>query len=78
MYTLIKEHRYIVYDLRGSLILRIEELIGGVNSWPAPFRLRLAGSRTEEAKTFYGSTSEEVARQAASFLNPEARAAGAH
>jgi hypothetical protein len=68
MFTLTKEHRYLLYTKLDTLVLRIEEYISGVAPWPDKYRIQMPASSGRRAKTFYGSTSREVAELAAGFI----------
>lgn len=72
MFTLIREHRYVLSLGLDTHVLRVEELIAGPISWPRKFRIRLPASMRSEAKTFYGTTGNQVARKITAFLS-EAR-----
>jgi len=68
MYILIREHRYLLHGPLDTTVLRIEEFISGRESWPAKYRFRLSAARQRPAKSFYGRTSQGVAKKAAKHL----------
>lgn len=72
MFTLIREHGYILSLGLDTHVLRVEELIAGPISWPRKFRVHLPASMRSEAKTFYGATGNQAAKKITAFLS-EAR-----
>jgi hypothetical protein len=66
--TLVKENIFKFTVGAETHLFVIEELVAKLSSWPAKFRLRLDASPRCEAKTFYGDTSYEVARNADDFV----------
>lgn len=68
MVTLVKEHRYIAYTHVDTLVLRIEEFVSGPVRWPDQYRLKMPATADRPAKTFYGSTSHEVAEKGGQFI----------
>jgi hypothetical protein len=69
MFTLLREHRFIVQIGTETVILRVEELVSGSPLWSGKFRLQIPASTTTEAKIIYGESEEEVARLGAEFLD---------
>jgi hypothetical protein len=68
VYSLIREHRYVLEMAVDSTILRIEEFISGPVIWPQKYRLRLHATHGRPAKSFYGDSPQSVAEQAAEFI----------
>ena len=69
MATMIKEQRYIVYIGTEEHVLRVQELLWGLESWPERFRVLLPTSREWTATTIYGSTARETAERAMEYLS---------
>jgi hypothetical protein len=74
MATMIKEERYIVYISTEEYVLRVQELLWGLDAWPERFRVVLPASREWTATTMYASTGREAAERATEFLSRFARA----
>jgi hypothetical protein len=66
--TILREERYIIFVGSQELVLRIQEFLSGTESWPGRFRLNLPASDSYKARTFYGGSSFEVAREAVEYL----------
>jgi hypothetical protein len=75
MAAMIKEERYIVYIGTEEHVMRVQELLWGLDSWPERFRVLLPASKESTATTIYGSTGREAAERATEFLS---RLASAH
>jgi len=69
MGNLIREERYVFQLGTEEHILRVEELIRGVERWPDRCRIRLAASHRRKAKTFYSATPREVVELATEYLS---------
>lgn len=69
MPTTIRETRYIVYIGLEEHVLRVQELLGGLEPWPARFRTQIPASAEREATTLYGATEKEVVERATEFLS---------
>jgi hypothetical protein len=69
MATIIKEERYIVYIGTEERVLRVQELLGGLEPWPEKFRTQIPASAERQATTVYGSTGREVVERATEFLS---------
>jgi hypothetical protein len=69
MGTIIKEERYIVYIGTEEHMLRVQELLRGLEPWPERFRAQIPASAERQATTVYGSTGREVVELATEFLN---------
>jgi hypothetical protein len=67
MFTLLKEHRYIVQVASRTEIFRVEERISGP-AWRSPFRLEIPAGAKTVAKKIYGASADEVAKTGAAFL----------
>jgi hypothetical protein len=65
---LLKEHRFTFFASGEVHLLRIEELVQGLALWPRRFRIKLPASHCSEAKTIYGSSCDEAAKNAVEFL----------
>lgn len=74
MATMIKEERYIVYLGTEEYVLRVQELLGGLEPWPDRFRAQIPASAERNATTVYGSTGREVAERATEYLSYFSRA----
>jgi hypothetical protein len=68
MATTIKEERYIVYMGGEEHVLRVQELLRGLEPWPEKFRVYIPASVERQAVTLYGSTGREVVERATEFL----------
>jgi hypothetical protein len=69
MATMIREERYILYLDTQEHVLRVQELVWGLEPWPEKFRALLPLSREWTATTVYGSTSREAAERAMEYLS---------
>ncbi len=69
MATTIKEERYIVYIGTEEHVLRVQELLEGLEPWPERFRARIPASAERHATTVYGSTEREVVERSTQFLS---------
>lgn len=68
MATTIREERYIVYIGAEEHVLRVQELLQGLEPWPAKFRTQIPASAERQATTLYGSTEKEVVERVTEFL----------
>jgi hypothetical protein len=68
---LLKEHRFTFFASGEVHLLRIEELVQGLALRPRRFRIKLPASHCSEAKTIYGSSCDEAAKNAVEFLTKE-------
>jgi hypothetical protein len=68
---LLKEHRFTFFASGEVHVLRIEELVQGLALWPGRFRIKLPASHCSLAKTIYGSSCDEAAKNAVEFLTKE-------
>ena len=69
MATMIKEERYILYVGTEEYVLRVQELLWGLEPWPERFRAQIPRSGDMNATTVYGSTGREVAERATEYLS---------
>lgn len=69
MATMIKEETYIVYTGTEEHVLRVQELLGGLEPWPEKFRTQIPASAGRQATTVYGSTGREVVELATDYLS---------
>ena len=69
MATILKEERYIVSIGLKEYVLRVQRLVGGLESWPEKFRVQIPASQERMATTVYGSTGKEVAERAVDYLS---------
>ncbi len=69
MATTIKEERYIVYIGTEEHVLRVQELLGGLEPWPKRFRIQIPASAERQATTVFGSTEREVVERSTEFLS---------
>ena len=67
--TIKKEERYIVYIGTEEHVLRVQELIAGLEPWPERFRTQIPASAERQTTTVYGSTGREVVELATEFLS---------
>jgi hypothetical protein len=65
---LLKEHRFTFFASGEVHLLRIEELVQGLALWPSRFRIKLPASHGCAAKTVYGTSCDEAAKNAVEFL----------
>jgi hypothetical protein len=68
---LLKEHRFTFFASGEVHLLRIEELVQGLALWPSRFRIKLPASHCCQAKTIYGTSCDEAAKNAVEFLTNE-------
>jgi hypothetical protein len=69
MATMIKEERYIVYLDTEEHILRVQQLLSGLEPWPEKFRALLPSSEEWTATMVYGSSGIEAAERAMQYLS---------
>jgi len=69
MATMIKEDRYVVYIGSEEYVLRVQELLWGLDPWPERFRVLLPASNEWTATTMYGSTAREAAERTMEYLH---------
>lgn len=72
MVTLVREERFIVLIGAEEVILRVQELVSGLELWPQRCRVQIPASHTRGALTCYGATPQEVAERAAKELSAPA------
>jgi len=66
---IIKEEKYILLIESKEYVLRVQELLWGLEPWPEKFRAQITASAERKATTVYGSTGREVAEQARKYLS---------
>jgi hypothetical protein len=64
--TTIKEEKYIGAE---EHVLRVQELLGGLEPWPERFRAQIPASGERKATTVYGSTGREAAERPTEYLS---------
>ena len=69
MATMIKEEKYVVYMGIEEHVLRVQELLGGLEPWPERFRAQMPATAERQATTLYGCTGREVVELATEFLS---------
>jgi len=69
VFTLLKEHRYVVQIGVKTHVLRVEELVSGPAVWGGKFRLRIPADDHRMAETIYGTSADEVAERGAAFMS---------
>jgi hypothetical protein len=69
MATMIREERYILYLDSEEYVLRVQELLWGLDPWPEKFRALLPMSRNWTAHVVYGSSGREAAERAMEYLS---------
>ena len=69
MATMINEEKYILYIGTEEHVLRVQELLWGLEPWPEKFRALLPASREWTATAVYGSSGREAAERAMEFLS---------
>jgi hypothetical protein len=69
MAAMTKQEKYIVYIGTAEYVLRVQELLWGLESWPERFRVVLPASKQWTATTMYGSSGREAAERATEFLS---------
>lgn len=68
MVAIIKEERYIINIGNDEHMLRVEQLLWGVEAWPEQFRVLIPPSAERDGNTVYGSTAREVTERAMEYL----------
>jgi phenylacetate-coenzyme A ligase PaaK-like adenylate-forming protein len=69
MATVIREEKYILYLATEEHILRVQELVWGLEPWPEKFRALLPESPRWTATMVYGSSGREAVGQAMEYLS---------
>jgi hypothetical protein len=69
MATMIREEKYVVYIDTEEHVLRVQELLFGLEAWPEKFRALLPASREWTATVVYGSSGREAAERATQYLS---------
>jgi hypothetical protein len=69
MATMIKEEKYTVYVGTEEYVLRVQELLWGLEPWPERFRAQIPASAEGNATMVYGSTGREAAERATEYLS---------
>jgi hypothetical protein len=69
MATMIKEETYILYIGTEEYVLRVQELLWGLEPWPERFRVQIPASAERKATTVYGSTGRDAAERAMEYLS---------
>ena len=69
MATMIREEKYILYLDTEEHVLRVQELVWGLEPWPEKFRALLPASRRWTATMVYGSSGREAVEQAMEYLS---------
>jgi hypothetical protein len=69
MATMIREERYILNLDTEEHVLRVQELVWGLEPWPEKFRALLPASRRWMATMVYGSSGREAVERAMEYLS---------
>ncbi len=69
MSTLIKEEKYILYLGTEEHVLRVQNLVWGLEPWPEKFRALLPPSRRWTATVVYGSSGREAVERAMEYMS---------
>jgi len=69
MAAMIKEETYVAYLGAEEHVLRVQELLWGLEPWPEKFRARIPASAERKAIMVYGTTAREVAERAVEYLS---------
>jgi hypothetical protein len=66
---MIKEEKCIVYIDTEDYVLRVQELLWGLEPWPEKFRAQITALAERKAARVYDSTGREVAERAMEYLS---------
>jgi hypothetical protein len=69
MTMMIKEEKYILYLDTEEHVLRVQELVWGLEAWPEKFRALLPPSRRWTATMVYGSSGREAVERAMEYMS---------
>jgi hypothetical protein len=68
MSMLIKEEQYVMFIGTDGHVLRVQELIWGIEPWPERFRVHIPASDEQNGITVYAPTSREAVELATEHL----------